>query len=557
MSRCALLGVSRRSVTSDTMRNETRGGADRRANRSSRRVLLALLAAALIAAVLPGGAATAQEDDGTDDGSEGEPGRGGGIEGGTREEGESNQPEGQVAYVDADGQVWVGIGEATPAVVADSAALGPTGQGAVAIAPTADALAYARSDGALVLVTTEGGDPQVLATDVALDAVGVSPAISWNGTGDRVSYVAVGTEDQVADASTRGRTREEGSFLAPLPDGPLGNVLKVLNRSGALVSTIGDPSLRSIISVTWSPADPVMAVESGIPGTSDRYTLSVAAEGNDSLSPTTLSVDDPDFAPDGSFMIAVGPSKGLRELARIALDDLSRETLVVDERICGPKVSPDATRVVYGGGPDCSRLMLVSTSGGQPFDITPLDAADASSFGVAELGWTTDGRFVTYPNCLTVADQLSCSGPSKFIEPDTGRVLDGPDAVTVSPIDRPLIQDVFLDFVMRGPLDVSHSFLISAETQGALTRTDSGGFLEAVLLDGLTELTFKATAGDNGFVTGTVSIDDPEAGIDRTFTILGRANLFGVRILRLSGIWMSTSDLPMATGEFMMAIRRR
>ena len=75
----------------------------------------------------------------------------------------------------------------------------------------------------------------------------------------------------------------------------------------------------------------------------------------------------------------------------------------------------------------------------------------------------TDGLFVAYPNCNTIAGILSCGGPSRFLEPDTGRVLEGPVALTLAPIERPLVQDVFLDFVMRGPLDVSHSFLISAE----------------------------------------------------------------------------------------------
>lgn len=524
------------------------------------RMTLAALAAFLLVTAVPG-AAMAQEDDGSGDSGTGDSGddsgRGGGLDSGARDEGESNQPEGQVAFVDPDGQVLVGIGEATPAVVGAFAAVGPTGQGAVVISPTASALVYVRSDGALVQIETDGADPVVLATDVALDAVGVEPVVGWNGTGDRIAYIAVGTEAEVSDSSTRGRSREEGSFLAPLPDGPLGNVLKVVNRNGELLSTIGDPSLRSVVGVSWSPADPVMMVDSEIPGSDDRYTLSIAAEGSDSLAPTTLSVDEPDFAPDGSYVVAVGPARGLKELVRIELDNLERTNLVVDEEMCSPKVSPDATRIVYGGGPNCSRLMLISASGGRAFDITPLDSPDTASFGVAELGWTSDGRFITYPDCQTVSGTLSCGGPSKFIEPDTGRVLDGPDALTVSPIDRPLIQDVFLDFVMRGPLDVSHSFLISAETQGQLTNTENGGYLEAVLVDGLTEMAFKMTAGENGFVTGTIEIDDPEAGINRTFTILGRANLLGVRILRLSGIWMSTNDLPMASGEFVMAIRRR
>ena len=528
------------------------------------RSLVAALAVLLLVGVVPG-AATAQDggsddaesDGSTDGGSSDEGGRGGGIDGGARDEGESNVPQGQVAYVDSDGQVLVGIGEATPAVVGAFAALGPTGQGAVAISPTADSLIYVRSDGALVQIETDGGEPVVLATDVALDAVGVEPVIGFNGTGDRISYVAVGTEEEVADASTRKRNSDPGSFLAPLPEGPLGNVLKVLDRKGTVLSVLGDPSLRSVVGVTWSPGDPLMAVETEIPGTNDRYTMSIAADGGDGLTSTVLSVDDPDFAPDGTYVVAAGPSKGLKELVRVELDNLERTNLVVDEQICDPTVSPDATRIVYGGGPDCSRLMLISASGGRAFDITPLDAPATASFGAAELGWTADGLFVTYPNCQTAGGATVCGGPSQFLEPDTGRVLDGPEAVTVAPIVRPLIQDVYLDFVMQGPLDLSHSFLISAETQGELTETEDGGFLEATVSDGLTEITFKMTANDEGFVTGTADIDDPEAGINRTFTILARANLLGARILRLSGIWMTTSDLPMATGEFVMAIRRR
>ena len=521
------------------------------------RTLVAAFAAILMITAVPG-AATAQDGrDSEDDPESGEPSRGGGIDSGARDEGESNLPEGPVAYIDPEGQVLVGIGEATPAAVGAFAAVGPNGQGAVAISPTADSLVYVRSDGALVQIDTEGGDPRVLATDVALDAVGLEPVLGWNSTGDRIAYVAVGTEEQVADASTRGRNNESGSFLAPLPDGPLGNILKVINRNGGEVATLGDPSLRSIIGLRWSPADPVMVVDSIIPGSEDRYTVSVATEGSDELAPTLLSVDETHFSPDGAYVIGVGPSKGLKELARVELDSLERTNLVVDEEMCGPKVSPDATRIVYGGGPNCSRLMLISAAGGRAFDITPLDAPETASFGVAELGWTTDGLFVTYPNCNTIAGILSCGGPSRFLEPDTGRVLEGPVALTLAPIERPLVQDVFLDFVMRGPLDVSHSFLISAETQGELTDTENGGYLEAVLVDGLTEMDFKMTAAENGFVTGTVKVDDPEAGINRTFTLLGRANLLGVRILRVSGIWMSTNDLPMATGEFMMAVRRR
>ena len=45
-----------------------------------------------------------------------------------------------------------------------------------------------------------------------------------------------------------------GSFRVPLPEGVLGNVVKFVSKEGAVVSRLGDPSLRSYVGVTWSPA---------------------------------------------------------------------------------------------------------------------------------------------------------------------------------------------------------------------------------------------------------------------------------------------------------------
>ena len=472
--------------------------------------------------------------------------------------GEVNEPGGQVAYVTSDGQVLLGIGEATPAVIATDAAIGKTGQGVVSIAPTADLLVYVRADGALVVMSIDGGDPKAVASDVALDAIGGDPVVAWDSTGKSIAYIAVGTEADVTDPGTEARPLESGSFMAPLPQGPLGHVIKVVGRDGGEALTVGDPSVRSMVGINWSPSDPVLLVDSVIPGTEDRYTISVATGSGPDVAPTQLSVDEPDFAPDGSFVVAVGPAKGRDELLRVTLDNFERTRLVVDDTICNPTVSPDGTRIVYGGGTDCSRLKLISSRGGRAFDITPLDAPDVADFGsTADLGWTADGRFVTYPNCRALAITTVCDGPSSFLEPDTGRVIPGPEAVTVQPIRRPLVQDVWLDMQMRGPLDFEHSFLITPEIEGELTDTGNGGILEATMVDGGTTVTVELTSDSKAFVTGTLQVVDAESGIDRTFMILGKINLLGVRIVSYSGVWISTNDLPFATGEFNMAVRRR
>jgi len=469
------------------------------------------------------------------------------------------QPTGQVAYVTADGRVLIGNGNAEPKQVATGAALGPAGQAAVAVAPTADLVAFVRTDGTLVTVPIDGGDPTVVATDVAVAAVGADPVIAWNSTGDELAYVAVGTQAQVRDRGSRPRVPSDPkTFAVPLPEGVLGNTVRTATKAGAPLGVIGDPSLRSFVGVNWSPSDPFLLLDSVIPGTSKRYTLSIGASGGAEEVPTPLSVDDPDFSPDGAFAVAVGPAKGKQELNLITFDDLKRTTLVIDDRICNPAVSPDASRIVYGAGPGCSRLMLISSRGGQQFDITPLDAPQTTTFGAADVGWTTDGRYVTFPTCRTEAGKAVCGGPTTFLEPDTGRTIPGPEATTVAPVRRPLVQDVWVDVDLRGPLKFRHSFLISAETQAKLVDNGAtGSIAEAKMVDGSTSMTLRLTAGSNAFVTGTLEAVDPDKGINRTFMIIGRPNLIGVRIFSLSGTWYSTDDLPFATGRFNMAIRRR
>ncbi|MEZ5238878.1 MAG: hypothetical protein R2716_07980 [Microthrixaceae bacterium] len=110
---------------------------------------------------------------------------------------------------------------------------------------------------------------------------------------------------------------------------------------------------------------------------------------------------------------------------------------------------------------------------------------------------------------------------------------------------------------MGGPIESSQSFPIDAEVEGALTDTESADVLEATLDNGTAVLEVRMTASEDGFVTGTMTVDDPTAGVDRTLTVLGRTTLLGLRIVSITGIWLSTTDMPFATGEFTLAIRRR
>lgn len=470
-------------------------------------------------------------------------------------------PSGQVAYATADGRVWVGDGLDTPVEVAQGAAVGRGDQAAIAVSPTADVVAFIRADGSLAIVPITGGTPTVLATDAVTTSIGRDPSIAWSATGDRIAYLATGTEAMVPPKpATAPELSDPNVFRMPMPQGVLGNVVKVVDRAGLVSTTIGDPSVRSYVGVTASPADDLMILDSVVPGTRQRYTLVAATSGLDAETPTLFSADDAAFAPDGRFIVAVGPAKGRKELIRISTDTLERVTLVTEDDICGPSISPDGTRIAFGAGENCSRLQLVPANGGRVVDVTPPETPDTTTFGVVgEIGWTVEARFVTHADCRSDAGRIDCDGPTMFLDPDTGRLFDGPAASTISPIRRPLVQDVYVDIHLRGPLEFKHSFLIDPQTQGELTEIgETGGLLQGRLTDGGTVMEVKLQVVEGKpWATGLITITDPESGINRSFAVLARANVIGVRVFSLSGVWYSTEDLPFATGKFNLAVRRR
>lgn len=470
-------------------------------------------------------------------------------------------PEGPVAYVTEDGAVMVGTGAEAPTQVADNAALGVAGLGAVALAPTGDVVAYARSDGALVIVPSDGGEGTVVATDVALGAIGAGPSVVWDATGADVAYLAVGTDAMVQPRPEQPPPLSDPDqvFRIPLPEGVLGNVVRVVERTGTAKATIGDPSTRSMVGITASITDDLMILESVAPDTGAPYTLMLATFGQPEESPTVLSADDPAFSPDGSFIVAVGPDKSGQELVRVTTDDLDRAVLVSADTICNPSISPDATRIVYGTGENCSELMVVSSSGGAPVDITPPARPGTANYGYGSLGWTVDGRYVTIPDCRSTSDEVRCGGQVTFLEVDLRREVLGPYASTVEPVRRPLLQDLEIGIVMAGPIEYEGSFPIDGDLASGLTElSETTSVITADLIDGERQLSLELQVQDGAkYAAGQMTLVDPAAGIDRTFLVLGTPSVIGLRVVSLTGVWISTSEVPVASGEFRLAVRRR
>jgi hypothetical protein len=145
-----------------------------------------------------------------------------------------------------------------------------------------------------------------------------------------------------------------------------------------------------------------------------------------------------------------------------------------------------------------------------------------------------------------------------FLDPD--RLLEVPGAVatTVATVTRPLLGDLLLTVVLAGPIEYVGTFPVDAESEAELVEVDGAtSVITLDLISGDQELGLDLqVAQGSQFVTGEITLVDPSKGINRSFTVLGTASVIGLRVASVSGIWISTDDLPFVSGKFRIGLRR-
>ena len=118
--------------------------------------------------------------------------------------------------------------------------------------------------------------------------------------------------------------------------------------------------------------------------------------------------------------------------------------------------------------------------------------------------------------------------------------------------------EAFLDVSVRGRQEFRASFRIDVDTQATLTQVTEDGRISGSLTDAGGQLDLDLATREGGpFVTGRIAVVDAATGTQRTLTVLGRLNAVGLRVFGISGIWMTTDEVPFASGKFDLAVRRR
>lgn len=467
----------------------------------------------------------------------------------------SDEP-GQTAYVTPGGDVMVIDGDGgSPRRIGTGAAANSAGLAPMAWRqPAADAVAYVRRDRALVVAPTNGDPPIVLANDAVVPADADESILSWDLSGSLIIYLAETRPGHVESRMISLSTAKAGE--------PAEN------------QAIGDAARRRVLAQTFSPLDPYIIQRTRDVDTGGELTLALVNPSSGSTIGTPFSLDDPTFSPDGKFLFAVshGPGK-IDQLVRVSVVDPTTIELVADqEGICSPRVSPDARRIVFGGGADCDEVWVINADGTDPVRLGENIDVD-QSFAVGTFSWSADAATVSHPACVGSRDRSTCSGGYWDVPTDGGPAVQRARAGSVLREFRSLLRPIKATIEVLGPISYDGSMQVGAQSVGGklealaedgspATDVPKGGVADgAVEFKAIDEVNNARSfemklfhGADSSFLNGTVRIID--GGFDQTFNFFGRLAPRSYGFVKLRGIWMSTAQVPFKMGHLLVTLER-
>lgn len=462
---------------------------------------------------------------------------------------------GQTAYVTPNGDVMVTAsdGEA-PRRIGTGAATNASGLAPMAWRqPAADAVAYVRRDRALVVAPTNGDPVIVLANDAVVPADADESIISWDLSGSLVIYLA----------ETRpGRVESRMIALSTAKDGEQGE-----NQA------IGDVARREVLAQTFSPLDPYIIQRTRDVDTGGELTLSLVNPSSGSTIGTPFSLDDPTFSPDGRYLFAVSRGTGaVEQLVRVSIIDPTSIELVADQdRICTPRVSPDARRIVYGGGAQCEQVWVINADGTEPTRLGENIAAN-QSFAVGTFSWSADGKTVAHAACTDRSGRPVCGGKYWDVPSDGSPAVQRAQAGSVLREFRSLLRPIKATIEVKGPISYTGTMQVGAQSIGGkiealadeISSTDApkdsaaDGAVEFKAIDEVNNArSFEMRlfhGADSSFLNGTLRIID--GGFDHSFNFFGRLAPRSYGFVKLRGIWMSTAKIPFQAGHVLVTLER-
>jgi len=237
-------------------------------------------------------------------------------------------------------------------------------------------------------------------------------------------------------------------------------------------------------------------------------------------------------------------------------------TLQDQDRICHPEASPDATKVVYAAGKDCSEVWIIDADGTHPKEVAR-SGGGRVGFSVGDFSWSLDGSVVSHAACQYVSGdsgKIRCGGPYVDVQVSNGRVRRRAEAASVVREYRPLIKPLKVSVTIAGPVDYSGAMLVPAQPAGKLLQAPTSATVTATLTDQndpdrIFDLKVLATPNST-YVVGTLHVTDPKKHFDEQFMVFGQVAIQSYRRALMRGIWIQTSSMPFTSGRVDLSIYR-